>query len=533
MAIVFTEWLNGNESRSYPVHDSASRQAKDGSLLPNDLIVDASIWVPRSAGRYVYVSSVGRTAGLFSLTLLASEFSPFCPNPSSSSGASFTPLAVLNITRPITRFKNYAIEALYPGVGGWVALGGGALETDELFQRFDGPEASQLGPRSVRAYEDAGVDSLSKEGMPGVTGLIVLRGLAGVTKTYKATRTIDGVEREVAVIALDRATQGVEQLQSFAGACGGRPHVGTCKKRVITQVNDVFPDSDGDIELVIENAVVGDIGDGMVVDHNTSLSEVCDTLNFPHVPRDIFGPESSSSASPTPSSSSSLSSSSTSSASGLPDYYCEDFEDGQAEELTVEKGAFSIEDTDRTKRYLSNAGDLFDQFSIDRFRSLLVDDAPTFNLIVRPLSASLGEGHVIYGFQNEDAFYFAGVTLRPSSAYPNGRIFIGRKTAGGGAWPSGLGLGYVFDISYDPGVALEITDYEFTVRPFKVGGFYFTELLVEWDGGSVSDVFVHATTIPDGFAGLGVVGSETEFDDFGINCPLFPSSSSSSSSSGP
>jgi hypothetical protein len=526
MAIVFTEWLNGNESRSYPVHDSASRQAVDGTLLPNNLIVDANIWLPRSAGRFIYISSVGRTSGLFTLTLLASNYSPFCPG-SSSSSAGFIPLAVLRVSHPIVRFKNYAIEALYPGVGGWIALGGGALETEQLFQRFDGPEATQLGSRSVRAYVDAPVTSLGKTGI-ALTGLIRLRGQAGVTKTYKATRNIDSVDREVAVVALDRATQGVAQLEAFAGACGGRPHVNTCNERVITQINDVLPDDDGDIQLVIENVVVGDIGDGMVLDPDTSLSEVCSTLNPPHIPHDIFGPEpspSSSSSGP----SSSLSSLSSSSSSGLPAYYCEDFEDGQAHEMTVEKGAFSIENTPRSKRYVSTAGDLLDQFSIDRYRRLLVDDAPTFHAIIRPLTASLGEGHLIYAFQHANSFLFAGVSLRTHSAYPNGRFFIGRKIASGGAWPSGLGLGYVFDISYNPGVPLQITDYEFTVRPFRIGPNYFTDLTVEWVGGLVTDTFVHPMPILDGFAGLGVVGSETEFDDFGINCPLYSSSSSSSS----
>jgi hypothetical protein len=90
-----------------------------------------------------------------------------------------------------------------------------------------------------------------------------------------------------------------------------------------------------------------------------------------------------------------------------------------------------------------------------------------------------------------------------------------------------LGLGYVFDISYNPGVPLQITDYEFTVRPFRIGPNYFTDLTVEWAGGVVTDTFVHPVPILDGFAGLGVVGSETEFDDFGINCPSSSSSSSS------
>lgn len=525
MAIVFIEWLNGNESRSYPVHDSASRQALDGSLLPNNLIVDANLYLPRSAGRFVYISSVGRTSGLFTLTLLASEYSPFCPGSSSSSPV-FAPLAVLRVSQPVVRFKNYAIEALYPGVGGWLALGGGALETSQLFQRFEDPEATQLSSRSVRVYDDLPVTSLGKAGI-ALTGLITLKGQAGVIKTYKATRTIDSVEREVAVIALDRTAQDATKLEAFAGSCGGRPHVNTCIKRVITQINDVFPDDNGDIELVIENAVVGDIGDGMVVDGETSLSEVCRTLNPPHIPHDIFGPEpqpSSSSQGP----SSSLSSLSSSSASALPDYYCEDFEDGQAQEMTVEKGAFSIESTVRSKRYVSAPGDLLDQLSIDRYRRLLVDDAPTLHAIIRPVSASLGEGHLIYAFQHENSFYFAGVTLRPHSAYPNGRFFIGRKLASGGTWPGGLGLGYIFDISYNPGVPLQITDYAFTIRPFRIGSNYFTDLTVEWDTGFVTDTFVHPTVIGDGFAGLGVVGSETEFDDFGINCPLYSSSSSSS-----
>lgn len=523
MAIVFTEWLNGNESRSYPIHDSASRQARDGALLPNNLIVDANIMIPRSAGQFVYISSVGRTSGLFTLTLLASEFSPFCPDSSSSSGVPFVPLAVLRVAQPIVAYKNYAIEALYPGVGGWIALGGGALESDRLFQLFDGPEATLIGPRSVRAYPDAGVASLGKSNNgAALTGLVTVAGLAGVTKTFKATRTIDGVDREVAVIAVDRDAQGVAQLQAFAGECGGRPHVGTCKKAVVTQINNVFPDDDGNIELVIENAVVGDIGSGLVLDSDVSLAEKCETLRIPYIPRDWFSPEptpSSSSVTPPTPSSSSLSSSSSSS---LSDFYCEDFEDGIAQELRVEKGAFSIEDTPRSKRFVSAAGDLFDQYALDRFREMSASASFLLKGIVRPLSASLGEGHLIYGFQHTNFFFFAGLTLRTSPAYPNGRFFLGRKLASGGAWPDeGLGNGYVIDFSFDPGVSLQITDYELTVRPYRIGPNFLTELTIDWAGGLFNQTVVHPVQIPVGYTGLGVVGSETEFDNFGINCPTF------------
>ena len=190
MAAVFAGWLNGNEARAYPLHERGTRRAVGGGVLPNNLLVDAHICLPKSAGNFVYLSSVGVTSKLVSLTFAATWNSPFQSAPSSAGEEGFTPVAVLTLVKPVTKFKNYRLTPMYPGVGGWVALGGG-INLSSLSLLFDGPEATQLLDKAVRTYDDIPVTSLSKLNVSSkLTGLVRLQGQAGVIRTYKAARSV-------------------------------------------------------------------------------------------------------------------------------------------------------------------------------------------------------------------------------------------------------------------------------------------------------------------------------------------------------
>src|ERR1035437_10212105 len=113
MGQAFTNWLNANEQRSYPLHDNCSRLAANRTLLPNDIMVDANIWFPRSAGSNLIVSSVNVSPKLITITLAFTNVDPLLTTP----GTSFVPAAVLSVLRPHNPYQNYPVTAFYPGVG--------------------------------------------------------------------------------------------------------------------------------------------------------------------------------------------------------------------------------------------------------------------------------------------------------------------------------------------------------------------------------------------------------------------------------
>jgi len=517
--LVFSEWLNANEVRRYPLHDRASGE------LPDNILVDARLWVPKSAGHAVFVSSVGITSGLVTITFLAAPSSPFVLGTGASTP--FSPLAVVRVSRPVTKFVNVAVEALYPGVGGWVAFGEGAATLEEGFWRFSSPAEAQLNERCVTLYDDAAVSGISKAGVSQVLGgLITLRGESGVLKTYKATREIEGTDHEVAVVAMDLSEDRVSRLQNYTGTCGGRPHVNTCRKRVITRINNVEPDDDGNIELVFEGEMtVGDVQRGMVVDFPTGLDDVCPEAVDDEVPYPPPGGPPSPTP-PTPPPDPSGSSACSSSDPSLSPGYCEDFESGTAEEMEVieDTASFTVLDvTGRGKRYVSGTS-LTGQTSVNVFRDLDANDQYTVEGIIRPRNAD-GNGFLVAGFKNTNSFMFAGITLRDG-----GRFFVGRKVYSGGNWPNGLGQGYTFHLDWAPNWDTpEETDYRVT---FAIYSEDLAEVKVAWNDGTTDREQTQLVVLPsqfnaEGRAGLGVVGSKTEFDEYGINCDEYPSSSSS------
>jgi len=518
---VFVEWQNANEQRNYPVHDLATRRASSGQELPNNLITDASIWFPKLAGAAVMISSVGITPALATVTFSACPVHPFIPaGPSSSSGPlSQLPLGAVRARLPVEVGRLYPLEAIYPGVAGWISFGAGA-NSIQGFWNFIDPAASVLQERCMLPLPGVPVEALSKEGAaPILSGLIQLKGTPGSIKTYKATRTIlvDGIEitREVGIIALDLGEDRVTRLQELAGPCAGRPDTQTCPVRPIEKVNSVHPDGNGDLQLVFEGLMsVGDVREGMVVDHPISLGDICPQGFDPSIispppgppPPPPPPPPSSSSQPPYPSSSSS--------SSGAE--YCDDFELGFARELDVVTGSFEVKDVGAGKRYVSAAGSLMPQFSIDIYREMDASIAPYLvKGTIRPRAIS-GNGFLIAGYRDSNSFVFAGLTLKDG-----GKFFIGRKTASGGTWPNGLGFGYSFIIPITRAYSMPLTDYRIFWLLNDAGD---STVKFVWDDGSglktqqVSFSWPVGVFNHKGRAGLGVVGSESEFDDYGINC---------------
>jgi hypothetical protein len=525
MSLVLVDWLNENENRAYPVNEEASRLSLAGVELPDNIIVDANLAIPRSAGRFITLSSLSISANLVTLTLVASENS-ICgaPSSSSSSGApEFTPIASLSVVRPVTRFKNYQVQPLYPGVAGWIALGQGAVDIANLVMLFGGPAAAQLVDRAVRVYDDIPALSLGKVGVAlALTGIVRLKGATGLIKTSKGQRIINGRLRDVGIIELDTSVNPTTVLQQYAGPCGGRPEVGTCNSPPITRISGVAPDCNGNIDIEFEGEqLIGDVGDGMIVDFPIGLQAICPkTFKLTENTKDVCGSSLTSSSSTPEPSSSSFSSSSHKPPSPS---YCENFSGGRGE-LTPIIGSWNI--PAGIVPLECNIGYPGEQFCIDKKRSMdlkVIGDTYVVEGTMQPL-ISTGEAHLITAFGNRYNFYFVGVSLTPVPGYPNGYFFIGKRSGITGPISLPGDVGYNLLARFDPGVVSPLVQepYRFIVLMNRLtSGLITIQFKVEWGIHTLVPLafsVAEGTVAQEGWAGLGTVLSPAAFNQFGINC---------------
>lgn len=288
MATIYEGWANANESRNYPFVDGASRQDASDVPMPEDLVCDINLWMPSTAGSRAFIASAVVSAQLVTITLAAAPINPGDPS---------TPLAVVSLTKPVVRYRNYPVEAAYPGVGGWVMFGGVIDEQDDISLIFDDPEATEILPRLLRPYDDLPLVAVGKEGvshtLQGVVGLRAGNNL----EVIAATETPDGdpdyllrpSEMRKAhgeyvpgmVFRVKADAQDYQKLYSFAGKCAPRPDVQACPRTTIRKINGVSPDCNGNLTIEFEggipNGVLSDDGtlSGIVVDYVLGLADVC------------------------------------------------------------------------------------------------------------------------------------------------------------------------------------------------------------------------------------------------------------------
>lgn len=279
--IIHQDWLVQNSQRKYPLDDSATATADDDNLLPEDFIIDANIWVPKylysgSPERELqtlYISSAAVTPYLVSITILGSVL-PAKPygQPAPETPEQFVPIAVISMPKPIVPYKNYPVSPLLEGVSGWVAFGIAAADNRSFNLSFTKPVATMLSMKAVRTYEQAPVKSVSVlDGFSAVAGDVKLVGAEPLTVSTQLVN-VNGTDRKALVfdLALD-----AEVLQNFAGKCGGAPESGTCNKQPILSMAGVTPDCEGFITMVVEGLNVRWLDDGLCMDSDVNIEDVC------------------------------------------------------------------------------------------------------------------------------------------------------------------------------------------------------------------------------------------------------------------
>ena len=266
MAVVYREWLNSNEARSYPVSDTASLVTSDGKRLPDDIIVDCNIWVPSTLGNVIYIGAVTVSSSIASVVFV-------CRN--TTTGID-TPVAAISAVKPFKIFQNYQLESLVDGVKGWVMLGHGVNNPTQL--SFSDYTSTMLVSRVVRTYVPRPVTSIAKKGVyPRLTGVVNLEGVSGLVTVQEGVRHINGSRETVLLIGLDMTSNPVNTLLNYSGPCSGRPASGTCSKTPLTEINGVSPDPvTGNISLIFTGDIlIGDAGDGLILESPVDLDTLC------------------------------------------------------------------------------------------------------------------------------------------------------------------------------------------------------------------------------------------------------------------
>lgn len=336
-------WNSLNEVRSYPLDEQATGLSDDGVPLRPNVLVDLQLRYPRRLGRYPFLSSVSVTPNLVTLTFQAAD---------DLDSPGFTPLGVVAIPQPVEEDRQYAIEAHTAGVGGWVVLGSGVR--DEMHSwRLRTPRQGLLVPRAARGYRDPPVSNIGllyEE--KALTGLVSLTAAPPV-EIVRASREIDGVERDVAVFRLvqdDLNTGNV--FEQFVGPCGQRPESGNCgTPEPIEFIAGVSPDCDGVLTLSFSGcARVAELQGtcGLVLDCGLGLAEACaqaDQTTYPWQDQCETASTTSSPSSESGSEPTDESPGSESSIDGeLP--YLDCFDDGTAHHFHTEEGAFNFVEDD-------------------------------------------------------------------------------------------------------------------------------------------------------------------------------------------
>jgi hypothetical protein len=240
------QWYNLQSTRKYPLADNASGTDDTGARLPDHILADMHVRWPDNLGSYAFVSGITVTPRIVTLVLNAA----IAP----TGGSSFAPLAAVTLAQPVKKFQHYALTPFQSGVGGYVVFG----DTSQPFiGRFSQPGQSLLLSRCARAYRQPPIRSLGKTGRStSLQGLVLLVGGNDVSVT-KERITIEGTERDALVFRLVSPIAGRQILREYTGPCGKRPESRTCPQPGIERINNIGPDCNGNINIVVDGVDTG------------------------------------------------------------------------------------------------------------------------------------------------------------------------------------------------------------------------------------------------------------------------------------
>ena len=289
---------NLNDVRAYPLADTATRLSDAGLIMPEYVINDCHIWWPDTLGEVGFLASATISPALITATIAAYD----------SVTAATTVLAAVNVRRPLTPYRSYAVTPIATGVGGWVAFGDIPSELEGVNTwLFSNHEAGRLVPRVAYSYPVFPVQSIGEDGNPkSLEGHVRL--IAGNNLQIKEGYRYVGQEYRRCVVFGIAEDALPDAYDLFAGPCGKRPETENCDKEIIRTVNRIEPNCKGYLFLEVNDAkgiiegkkdiTDGAAGGGVALFTPVEYDDVCNPVaDFEPLPPDLCDLRSSSSVS--------------------------------------------------------------------------------------------------------------------------------------------------------------------------------------------------------------------------------------------
>lgn len=276
MSTIFPNWYNAQATRRYPLDDTATGTGDDGARIRDDVIVDLHLRWPREAGQYAFLAGLTVTPRIVTAVIVAADSPTTASNPIA--------LAAVTLPQPVTRYRHYSLEALYPGTGGFIAFDD---VTEACALRFGTPIQGLISPKSARPYNKLPIPSMRKFGrVDGLTGLVRLLGETDIEVVSEQV-TYAGELYDAIVVRLVAPTLASNVLVEYSGPCSGRPESRSCVKNGVETINGIAPDCTGNIVIDFRGftegpyAGCGSLAAGVTLDQSVGLTDVCDLNQTP------------------------------------------------------------------------------------------------------------------------------------------------------------------------------------------------------------------------------------------------------------
>ena len=223
--ITYTQWLNQNELRAYPLKETTGLRTTDEQTMPNNILVDMCIMVPSAHSR-AYLSSL--------------YVSPYTVTLAISSGTTGLLIGTYSLA-DMEPYTAYPLVPVIDDVSGWVAFGANK-PTVGTHYKFSSYTYGALSSRVVRVIESLPVKRIlrySGDDDQYCDGDVAITGGGGVL----AERDTTDVDQETIIFRLDKSVKSI-----FTGECD----VFDCVVPPIRSINGVCPDDNGRITLRFE-----------------------------------------------------------------------------------------------------------------------------------------------------------------------------------------------------------------------------------------------------------------------------------------
>ena len=221
------DWFNENEGRAYPVSETATRRDDGGLTLPNDIVVDMGLVLPK-AFTGVRISSLYISPQIVAVAVSSDEGGLLV---GSYARASVTP------------YTAYPLQPVTPDCSGWIVFGTYAGTGYEQY-RFATPAQSLIETRAFKIVVPPGVTKFYRQGNDA--GLYA-DGVVRLTGSRDVVITVDPMNPHNIIVGL-ASTESAKYVEN----CATPASRATTGVPVLRTINNVPADADGQLTIGFE-----------------------------------------------------------------------------------------------------------------------------------------------------------------------------------------------------------------------------------------------------------------------------------------